>query len=115
MSLRDKVLSKQAKTQTVVVDGDTVLVRSLPHLDRAKCFTDGRDKKGDMAPGRSEANFLAACVCDPETSSPIMDWKEWSTAQDYITGPLLSVIRDVNGLDAEDLGKKPDDTSDTTS
>lgn len=112
-SLRERVLARQQRTQAVCIDGETFVVKSLSHLDRAKCFTDGRDKKGDMMPGRSEANFLSACVCDPETQSTVMDWKEWTGVPAYITGPLISVIRELNGLDLEDIGKKPEDTSET--
>ena len=115
MSLKERLLSKLPKSETVSVDGESFLVRGLTHLSRAKCFSDGRDKKGDMPAGRVELNFLSECVCDPETQQTVMNWSEWSSVPSHITGPLVSKVRELNGLDSEDIGKKQEDTSEATS
>jgi hypothetical protein len=106
MSLRERTQAKKRKSIVVTVDGDDYLVIGLSHLDRAKCFNEGRDKRGDMPAGRIELNLLGDCVCDPETQQPLMDWTEWKDVSSHITAPLISVIRECNGIDEEDLPKK---------
>jgi hypothetical protein len=115
MSLRERILAKKIKEEIVTVDGDDYLLIGLSTLDKAKCFSEGRDKKGVMPDGRVELNFLEACVRDPSSRELVMNWKEWQTVPSDITGPIVSRIRQIVGLDAEDLGKKQDDTSETAS
>ena len=112
MSLKERTKAKQTKSVIVTVDGDDYLVVGLNHLDRARCFNEGRDKKsGNMPDGRTELNLLGECVCDPETKQPLMDWSEWKDVSSHVTAPLVSVIRECNGIDEEDLPKKPGNTA----
>lgn len=113
MSLREKLLAFKVKEESVTIEGMDFLLVGLTHLERAKGFAEGRDKKGMMPPGRFDVNFLEMCVRDPETRETVMTWKQWHEVPAHIVAPLVDKIRKMNGFDAEDLGKEPDDTSET--
>ena len=112
-SLAERLKKKRVKSQSVVIDGDTYQVSGLTKRTRGECFAKSRSKStGLLDNERLESMLLAECVCDESgEKAPASCWEE---VPSHITGPLMSVVMRVCGLDREDLAD-PKDSAETTS
>lgn len=111
MSLKDRLKKKHAPVKVVVVDGDTYHVRGLSLLDKENVFAKVRHKKtGELEKTRLDASFLAACVSDENGEVCSID--DWLGAASYITGPLMTVVLEVNGMDRDDVEGRLSDPKD---
>lgn len=102
MGLAERLKKKQCPHKLVEVDGIVFKVSGLSLRDRAECFAKGRNKKSGKADGtRTDAVFLSKCVSDDNGDTMTAD--EWLDVPACITGPLMSVVIELNGLDADDV------------
>lgn len=115
MSLKDKVLARKPKTETVNVEGDDFLIVGKSRRDRGVLFAKARNKKdGQVDSDKLEGLLLAACVCDPETKEPLLgDFRDWDGVDSAITGPLVAHIMRICGLDKQDFGPKDSDSTES--
>lgn len=114
MSLKDKVLAKKPRTETVTVDGDDYLIVGKSKRDRGALIAKGRKRDGTVDGDRLENILLTACVCDPETKEPLFtdaEVKSWEGIDAAVTGPLFSHVMRVCGMDKQDLGPKDCDST----
>lgn len=100
-NLLEKLKSKSVLWVERVVDGDNYAVRGLDLAQKAKVYAQARKSDGMLDSFRLDAGFLAACVCDPETKQPLGDINVWRGVPGHITGPLLSAVADVCGLNTD--------------
>jgi len=101
-TLSERLKAKQAKEITVEVDGDEYLIRSISRVEKIKLF-ERCTKKNVVDSGRFEAEYIAACVLDPETRGPVEpDWTQWDVPS-YISDPLFEAVMAVNGNKVEKL------------
>ncbi len=108
MNLREKLLAKKCPERLVTIDGDEYLVVGLSRLARAELMDSApRDKDGKLVDVNDiERAFLSACVCDPASRTPLIQSHEsalWDQVPTTITSVLIKLIREFNGLDAEDV------------
>jgi hypothetical protein len=97
-SLSERLKAKQAKETTVTVDGDDYLIRSISRTDKANLIERCTNKKGVVDSSRFEAEYLAACVFDPESQQPVEpDWSGWNVPS-YISDPLCEAVMVINGI-----------------
>ncbi len=102
------------KTETIVLDGDKYVVKGTRKTRRAELLEQSRGKNEKANYDKFENLLLEECVED-EAGNFILSADEWGQAPSHITGPLVSVIMRVNGMDKQDLGKEQSDTSETQS
>jgi hypothetical protein len=114
MSLREKLLAAQPKTETFVIDGDKYVVSGCRKTRRAELLEQSRGKNEKANYDKFENLLLEECVTD-EGVNFLLSADEWGNAPSHISGPLVSVIMRVNGMDKQDLGKEQSDTSETQS
>ena len=113
MSLRDKVLAKPVAEDTVEIDGDSFLIVGKRKRERAAIFAKARRKDQSLDFERLEDVLLAECVCDPATKTPLLSAAEWSGVDSSLTGPLMSVVMQVCGMDKTDISPKGSDSTET--
>lgn len=114
MSLKDRVLAKKPKTETVTVDGDDFLIVGKSKRDRGALFAKARKRDGQIDGDRLESVMLTACVCDPETKEPLFDdFKAWDLVDSGVVGPLLSHVMRICGMDKQDLDPKGCDSTES--
>lgn len=114
MSLREKLLSKTPKSETVEIEDMVFHVIGLTKSERAKTFAECRKKDGKLDTDRLEDVLLESCVRDTD-GSVVCNAEEWLNMPAFITGPLVASVIRVNGMDGDDLGKGKSDTGETTS
>jgi hypothetical protein len=113
MSLREKILARKPISETVAIDGDTFKIVGKSKRDRAAIFARARKKDGSLDFARLESLLLAACVFDPETDQQLIDDHAlWESVDAALTGPLLSHVMRIIGMDKQDVQSPKD--SDTT-
>lgn len=111
MSLNERLKKVQQPTEVVVVAGIRFRCSGKSLLDGGE-ITAKATKKKVKKPGYLDACWLAECVEDAEDASKLTA-EEWMQQPRSITGPLISVVSQLNGLDDEDLERDPKN-SDTT-
>lgn len=110
-TLAERLKAKKAKEKTVEIDGDIYLVKSIGRIDKIN-LVERCMKKGKVDEVQFEAEYLAACVFDPDTGEQVdADWHNWDIPS-YIADPLVEAVMDVNGLKANrvDIVKKSAET-----
>lgn len=97
--LRERLKAKRPKELTVIIDGDTFLVRGIGRIQKnALVERCQHAKTGKMNTPLFESEILAACVCDPATGEPVMpDPADWDIPAD-VSGPLVDACTDVCGF-----------------
>lgn len=116
MSLKDKVLAKKPKSETVSVDGDDFMIVGKSKRERGALFAKARKRDGSVDGERLENVMLTACVCDPETGKPVFEeseFKAWDSVDSSLTGPLFAHVMRVCGMDKQDLGPKDSDSTES--
>jgi len=110
-TLAERLKAKKAKEKTIEIDGDNYLVKSIGRIDKInlveRCL-----KKGKVDEVRFEAEYLAACVFDPDSGDLVeKDWQNWDIPS-YIADPLVEAVMEVNGLKVSkvDIVKKSAET-----
>ena len=111
MNLSERLKKKTCKVESVVVDGDRYLVTGKSKLDRAKLYAAARKKDGLLDVDKLETSMLVACVSGEDGSTATAD--EWNGAPSHITGPLLTAVMSVCGMDKDDLQRDPKDSGST--
>ena len=110
-TLAERLKAKTAKEKTVEIDGDNYLIRSIGRIDKINLI-ERCSKKGKVDESRFEAEYLAACVFDPDTGQQVeKDWNEWNIPA-YIADTLVEAVMEVNGLKPNkvDVAKKSEAT-----
>lgn len=113
MSLRDRLKEKSTLTELVEVGGESFELRGMTKRARGALFAKSRRKDGSVDGDKLEALLLSACVCDPESHQPVYgeaEAREWDSVSSHITGPLMTGVMRVCGMDKTDLGPKDSDT-----
>lgn len=116
MSLREKVLARKPKTETVTVEGDDYLIVGKSKRDRGALFAKARRKDGTVNGDKLESLLLTACVHDPSTKEPVFTEAEsasWDGVDAGLTGPLFAHVMRVCGMDKQDLGPKDSDSTES--
>jgi hypothetical protein len=99
-----------------VVGGERFLLKGLQRIARSQIFADAKSKSGELDTRKAEGLLLANCVRDPDTSEPVIpNWQEWDEIPAAVTGPLISQLMKLNGMDNEDLGKQEKNSEATDS
>lgn len=114
MSLSERLRKKPIKVERVTVDGDVYVVTGKSKLDRSKIYAKARRKDGTVDTDKLETEFLVECVTDIEGNAATAD--DWNIAPSHVTGPLVSAVMGVCGLDRDDLKREdPKDSGSTES
>jgi len=113
MSLSEKLKKKSVKSESVIVDGDTYVVTGKSRRDRAVLMQRSRKKDGALNTDKLESLMLEACVADADGSTATA--ADWDAAPSHITGPLISKIMSVCGMDKDDFEADPKDCDSTES
>lgn len=113
MSLRDKVLARKPREETVEVAGEKFLIVGKSKRERAALFAKSRKKDQSLDFTRLEDVMLSECVLDPSTRAKILEPAEWEGADSEITGPLVSACMKLLGMDKTDLTPKDSDSTET--
>jgi len=112
--LKEKVLAKKVKTETIEVDDCCFLVVGMPRKERSDYQAAARKKDGKIDGEKLESDLLAACVREPGNNEPVMSASEWDEVSSHITAKLVQSVMRCCGFDNEDMGKKSDSTEKTT-
>ncbi len=101
--LRERLKAKKAKELTVVVDGDSFLVRGIGRVQKNALVERCQDRKtGRMNTPLFESEILAACVCDPSSGEPVMpNPDDWDIPAD-VSGPLIDACTEVCGFNRQE-------------
>lgn len=111
MSLSEKLKKVELKSEIVSVQGIRFKCCGKSLLDGGEISAKASRKK-IKRPGYLDACWLEACVEDPDDGST-MTAEQWMGQPKAITGPLISVVMQLNGLDDEDLDRDPKDSGTT--
>lgn len=107
MSLIDKLQKVQCPSEVVTVAGIRFRCVGKSLLDGGQ-ITAKASRRKSKAAGYVDACWLSECVEDADDGSK-MSADEWMKQPRNITGPLVSVVMQLNGLDNEDLERDPKD------
>jgi len=111
MTLAEKIKKRGVKVETIEIDGLRFKVTGKTKRERGELFARGRNSK--TTDWETVENvMLEACVSDADDGST-MTAAEWAEAPSHISGPALSVVMSVCGMDKDDL--KRDDPKDSGS
>jgi hypothetical protein len=113
-SLREKLLAKKVRAETVEVDDCFFHVVGMQRKERSDYMAASRKKDGKLDTDLLESKLLSVCVRDPETDAAIMTALEWDEVPSHITSVLIQSVMRCCGFDNDDLGKKSDSTGATT-
>ena len=113
MSLRDKILRRKVREEVLEVAGETFLIVGKTKRERAAIYAKSRKKDESLDFQRLENVMLSECVLDPETRAKFLEPSEWEDVVSEITGPLVSVCMQFNGMDKTDLSPKDSDSTET--
>lgn len=108
MSLNDKLQKLVCPTEVVTLAGVKFRCTGKSLLDGGEITAKASRKKNKRA-GYVDACWLSECVEDAEDGSRLSA-DEWMRQPRNITGPLVSVVMQLNGLDDEDLERDPKDS-----
>lgn len=111
MSLSDKLKKITCQSETVTVDGIRFKCSGKSLLDGGEISAKASRKKTKRA-GYLDACWLAECVEDADDGSKLTA-DEWMNQSKHITGPLITVVMQLNGLDNDDLERDPKDSGTT--
>lgn len=115
MSLKEKLKLKKCPVERVTIDGETYIVTGLSLNATAKLTASCRNAStGKLNGDKLDRTLLEACVSDPDDGST-MTADEWGEVPRSITGPLVSVILNLCGLDKDDIQRDPKDSGSTKS
>lgn len=114
MSLSEKLLKKKCPVEKVTVDGIDFLVTGKSLNDTAALTAKCRSAKGVLDGDKLDRELLAACVSDADGVSD-MTPQQWGEVPRAITGPLMTVILSLCGLDKDDIKRSPKDSDSTES
>ncbi len=106
MSLSEKLRNKKCPVERVTVDGMVFSVSGRSLNATAAITAKARKKDGVLQGDKLDRLLLEACVSDPDDGS-IMTAEEWGDVPRAITGPLMTVILSLCGLDQEDVQRDP--------
>lgn len=109
MSLAEKIKRKERRSEVVEVQGVKFRITGKGTLGKSEVFANIRKHKLNI-----DCAFLAAYVTDAETGEPCT-YEDWCNADEDISGPLVSVVMSVAGLDKDDLKRDPNASSTTES
>lgn len=111
--LREKLKLKKCPVERVTIDGEVYIVTGLSLNATAKLTANCRSAStGKLNGDKLDRVLLEACVTDPEDGSALTA-DEWGDVPRSITGPLVSVILNLCGLDKEDIQRDPKDSGST--
>lgn len=98
-SLRERLKAKKLNEKLVQVDGDEYLVRELGRTANNELLM--RSSIDGVVQGdRYEAEYIAACVYDPETNELVEpDWTQWAEVPTHISDALFAACMDVRGAE----------------
>ncbi len=100
-SLRERLKAKKLNEKTVTVDGDEYLVRELARTANNELLMRS-SINGEVQGDRYEAEYMAACVCDPETNELVEpDWTQWADVPVHISDPLFAACMEVRGAEVK--------------
>ena len=111
MSLSDKLKKINCPSEIVTIDGIRFKCSGKSLLDGGEISAKANRKKNRKA-GFLDACWLAECVEDADDGSK-MTADEWMSQPKRITGPLIVVVMELNGLDNDDLERDPKDLGTT--
>lgn len=94
-SLRERLKAKKLNEKLVTVDGDEYLVKEMGRTANNQLLM--RSSIDGVVQGdRYEAEYMAACVYDPESSELVEpDWTQWSDVPTHISDALFAACMDV--------------------
>lgn len=114
MSLSEKLLKKKCPSERVTVDGMEFIVTGKSLNDTAAITAKCRNAKGVLNGDMMDRELLAACVTDSDGVSD-MTPAQWGQVPRAVTGPLMTVVLNLCGLDREDVKRSPKDSDSTES
>jgi len=114
MSLSERLKKKACKSERVTIDGEAYIVTGKSLNDTAAIMAKARKANGTLNGEKFDKEILAACVSDADGVSD-MSAEQWGQVPRSITGPLVSVIFNLCGLDKEDVQRSPKDSGSTES
>lgn len=114
MSLSDKLQQIQLPSEIVTIHSIRFRCCGVSLLTGSEISAKATRKKNRPS-GYLDACWLAECVEDAEDGSK-MTADAWMKQPKCITGPLVVVVMQLNGLDDEDLERDPkkQDSTETT-
>jgi preprotein translocase subunit SecD len=112
MSLSERLRKKQIKVERVTVDGDAYVVTGKSKLDRSKIYAKARRKDGTVDTDKLETELLVECVTDEEGT--VATAEDWNTTPSHVTGPLVTAVIGVCGMDRDDLKREDPKGSSST-
>lgn len=114
MSLKERIKKRDVARETVTVQGEQFLIVGKSKRDRAAIFAKCKSKKTEKLNYELlEDTLLAECVYDPELNEPLLDVTEWGSIDSAITGPLMSHVMRVVGMDKDDVNPKDSGATET--
>lgn len=111
MSLTEKLSKLQTPTEVVATQGIKFRCCGKSLLDGGEISAKAAKRKTKRA-GYLDACWLEACVEDADDGSKLTA-DQWMQQPRSLTGPLISVVMRLNGLDDEDLERDPKDSGTT--
>lgn len=111
----EQIKNRPVKTITLDADGVELTVRGMLRSQKNELVAHSTNKKGDVDHVALEGRFLAYCVCESGTSNPVQpDFRMWADVPADFSSPLVKAVREVCGLDEDDLVRVAEKKSDTT-
>lgn len=114
MSLSEKLLKRKCPSERVTIDGIEFIVTGKSLNDTAALNAKCRSSKGVLDGDKLDRELLAACVADADGVSD-MTPQQWGEVPRSITGPLMTVVLNLCGLDRDDVKRSPKDSDSTES
>jgi len=114
MSLKERIKQRDVSKEIVTVQGEKFLIVGKSKRSRAETFAKCKSKKTEKLNFELlEDTLLAECVYDPESNEPLLDVSEWGNVDSAITGPLMSHIMRIVGMDKDDVNPKDSGATET--
>jgi hypothetical protein len=111
MSLSDKLSKVATPSEVVSIHGIRFRCCGKSLLDGGEISAKAAKRKTKRV-GFMDACWLEACVEDADDGSKLSA-DDWMKQPRSVTGPLVSVVMRLNGLDDQDLERDPKDSSTT--
>ena len=119
MTIWNRIKSKPVKTLVIEVDGEKLVIRGMKRSEKNAMIANSTNKRGDVDNVALEGRFLAFCVCECDDAGncgePVQpDFRQWDDVPSDFAGPCIKAVREVCGLDDDDLVRHTEKKSEAT-
>lgn len=112
MSLSDRLKKRSCPSEVVTIDGERFRVTGLSLNATAAITAKSRKKDGKLDGEKMDRLLLEACVSDTDDGSSLTA-EEWGQQPRAFTGPLMSEVMRLCGMDKDDIDRDPKDSGST--